>query len=209
MPGDAAAIVLAAGASRRLGTPKQLVPYRGRSLLEHVVAAVSTWPVSAVVVVLGSEADRIVEAVEFGEATVAINEEWERGVSGSLRVGLDILLRRTDVDMAFVALGDQPEIPQDVPRALVAAAGTSDRQAIVPVYRYEPGNPVLFRRGLWDRLMTLEGDSGAAELLRAHPQWVEAVRVDYPPPRDIDTKDDIADLDPTRRGTGPTGARGR
>jgi CTP:molybdopterin cytidylyltransferase MocA len=194
MASTTAAVVLAGGASRRLGSPKQLVLYRDRPLLEHVVQAVLEWPVDRVVVVLGADAEEILGRVDFGSAVVAINDDWEEGIASSLRVGLDVLARDPHTDLAFVALGDQPGIPPDVPRLLLAAAETSPRLALIPVYRYERSNPVLFRRQLWERLMTLEGDQGAAELLRAHADWVEEVRVDHLPPRDIDTAADVADL---------------
>ena len=209
MASTTAAVVLAGGASRRLGHPKQLIAYRGRPLLEHVVHSVLLWPVDLVVVVLGSGAEEILDAVDFGDALVAINDDWEEGIASSLRVGLDVLSRDPHSDLAFIVLGDQPGIPGDVPEQLLAAAEFSTRKAIVPIYRYERSNPVLFRRQLWERLMTLEGDHGAAELLKAHPDWVEEVRVDHLPPRDIDTVDDEADLHsaPGRPGSDPSPER--
>jgi molybdenum cofactor cytidylyltransferase len=192
-----AAIVLAAGSSSRLGTPKQLVDLDGRPMLEAVVAATSSWPVDTVVVVLGSGADAIIESVDVGAAVVVINEGWVEGIASSIRVGLDVLTREPGWERAFIVLGDQPAIPDEVPEGLLEAMEFSGRPAAVPVYRYERGNPVLFDRGLWPRLMTLEGDSGAAALLRTHPEWVEEVRFDHLPPRDIDTESDVADL---RRG---------
>jgi molybdenum cofactor cytidylyltransferase len=189
-----AAIVLAAGSSTRLGRPKQLVEVRGEALLERVVGAVSEWPVETVVVVLGADAEEILEEVDFGGSVVAINEGWQEGMASSLRVGLDVLTREPGITHAFVALGDQPGIPIEVPVGLVAAAETSNRPAIVPVYRYERSNPVLFARSLWERLMALEGDAGASGFLRSHPQLVEEVRFDHLPPRDVDTEHDIADL---------------
>ena len=110
-----AAIVLAAGASARLGRPKQLVPYRGRPLLQAIVDAVEEWPVDPVVVVLGAHADEILDAVDFGGVIVAINEDWQEGMASSIRVGFDILGRDGGVERAFVVLGDQPEIPAEVP----------------------------------------------------------------------------------------------
>lgn len=199
-----AALILAAGASRRLGRPKQLVPYGDGPLLAKVVASVRSWPVDLVVVVLGAHADEILDAVEFGDAVVLLNEEWEEGMASSLRVGLDFLTRHPHVEKAFVVLGDQPEIPTDVPHALLAAAEESDRPALVPVYRWERGNPVLFRRRLWDRLMALEGDVGAAGLLKAHTDWVHEVRVDHRAPGDLDTEDDVTDLTAGRGGRRPS-----
>ena len=204
-----AVIVLAAGESSRLGRPKQLVPYRGRPLLQSVVDAVADWPVASVVVVLGAHADVILDAVEFGSVIVAINEDWQEGMASSIRVGFDILGRDGGVERAFIALGDQPEIPAEVPTLLIEAAEWSDRPALVPVYRYERANPVLFDRRLWHRLMALEGDHGAADLLRAHPEWVEEVRVDHLPPRDVDTEADVADLARERRRSGTDGPSDR
>lgn len=193
-----AAIVLAAGSSSRLGSPKQLVELDGRPMLETVVAAVAAWPVDEVVVVLGSAAEEILEAVDLGDATVVVNEGWDEGIASSIRVGLDVLTRDPSWERVFIVLGDQPRIPTDIPERLLTVAEDSHRPAVVPVYRYERGNPVLFERSLWPRLMTLEGDSGAAALLRTHPDWVEEVRFDHLPPRDVDTSSDVADL---RRGS--------
>lgn len=190
-----AAIVLAAGASRRLGRPKQLLPLRGRPLLEKVVAMAASWPVDQVVVVVGSSAEEILDAVDFGEAVVVVNDDWDEGIASSLRVALDFLSRDSSYDRAFVALGDQPSIPADVPAGLLAASEVATRPALVPVYRYERANPVLFARSLWERLMSLEGDMGASGILKAHPEWVEEVRFDHLPPHDVDTEADAAELE--------------
>jgi molybdenum cofactor cytidylyltransferase len=197
-----AAIILASGSSIRLGSPKQLVDLDGKPLLERVVADALTWPVGSVVVVLGASAEAILETVDFGEAIVAINDAWEDGLASSLRVGLDVLAREPHWEGALVAHGDQPGIPKAVPEGLIAAAEETQRPAVVPVYRYERGNPVLFDRSLWPRLMTITGDAGVAALLSTHPEWVEEVRFDELPPRDVGTADDVEDLTlETRRGT--------
>jgi molybdenum cofactor cytidylyltransferase len=186
--------VLAAGGSRRLGCPKQLLDWGGRPLLEEVVAAVHRWPASPVVVVLGASAEEILDRVDLGGAPVVINPEWEEGIASSLRVGFDWLAREGGGEWAFVALGDQPRVPGEVPSALLAEAEESGRPAIVPVYRYQRGNPVLVGRRLWPRMMSLQGDAGAASLLQAHPAWVHEVRFDHPMPADVDLPGDIQNL---------------
>lgn len=186
--------MLAAGGSRRLGRPKQLLDWAGRPLLEQVVAAVHRWPARPVVVVLGAQAEEILERVDFGEASAVVNPEWEDGIAASLRVGFDWLSREGRAEWAFVVLGDQPAIPVEVPAALLAATESCGRPAVVPVYRYQRGNPVLVGRELWGRMMSLEGDTGAAALLRAHPAWVHEVRFDHPMPADVDLPADIQDL---------------
>jgi CTP:molybdopterin cytidylyltransferase MocA len=177
-----------------MARPKQLVDWGGRPLLQHVLREVAAWPVGGVVVVLGASSDAILERVDFGTALVAINPGWEQGLASSLRVGLDVLGREARFDQAFLVLGDQPHIPAEVPGALLAGAEESGRPAVVPVYRYQRGNPVLVARSLWARLMSLEGDAGAGGLLAAHPAWVHEVRFDYAVPADVDTPADIQNL---------------
>jgi molybdenum cofactor cytidylyltransferase len=188
------ALVLAAGASRRFGRPKQLVDWHGIPLLQAVLAEVSSWPVEAVAVVLGAHEEEILEAVDFGDAMIVLNPEWEEGIASSLRVGLDAIGRDSQVARAFLVLGDQPHIHPDVPAGLLEGMERSDKMAMVPKYRFQRGNPVLVDRRLWSRLMSLEGDAGAARLFQAHPEWVHEIRFDHPAPRDIDTPEDLDDL---------------
>jgi len=203
-----AAIILAAGSSERFGSPKQLVDLNGRPLLEHIVTDALAWPVDTVVVVIGAFADEILDAIDFQDAVVAINEDWSEGLSSSLRVGLDVLTRDPKWDQTFVALGDQPQIPPAVPSELIAAAEETQRPAVVPLYRYARGHPVLFDRSLWSRLMTLSGDAGASPLLTTHPEFVEEVRFSDLPPRDIDIPDDLVSLKAGGgRSTRPDGGR--
>jgi molybdenum cofactor cytidylyltransferase len=186
-----AAVVLAAGGAVRMGRPKQLVEWKQRPLLEHVIAMVAGWPVDLVAVVLGAYSDEILERVDFGDALAVVNPEWEEGLASSIRVGMDVLMRERELEQAFVALGDQPEIHADVPPRLLEMMESSGRLAAVPVYRYQRGNPVLIARPLWPQLAGLSGDQGAAGLLKAHPQWVQEVRFDYLPPTDVDVPDDL------------------
>lgn len=193
-----AGLVLAAGGSQRFGTPKQLIPWGESTLIEYVVDQVSQWPVDSVYVVLGAHDEEILESVEFAEdVVVVLNPDWEEGIASSLRVGLDALMRAKTADAVFVALGDQPTIPDDVPHRLATVRKTSRMPAIVPEYRYATTNPVLIDRSLWPMLMSLTGDKGAAGLLGLHPEWVEKVHFDTLPPRDIDTPNDAEAL---RRG---------
>lgn len=193
-----AALVLAGGASQRLGRPKQIEPWGEGTLLSHVLTEVAKGPFDHRFVVLGAEAERILAEVDFTDWVVVENLEWESGMASSLRVGLDAILRLTRAESVLIFLGDQPEIDQDVVAALLQARRRTQRQVIVPKYRYEWGNPVLVERPLWGRLMSLEGDAGAKPLFKAHPEWVEEVWFEARPPRDVDTADDIEDLRPKR-----------
>ena len=191
-----AALILAAGPSSRLGRPKQMLPWGGLTLLGVVVAQTRTWPVDSVWVVLGSRFEEVLDAVDFGDAGVIENPEWEQGMASSLRVGLDVLSRDPSTEAAFIVMGDQPGIDPAVVVALLEHHRSSAAMAIVPKYRYVRGHPVLVARPLWSRLMSLEGDQGGRNLLAAHPDWVDEVRFEQLPPRDVDTADDVADLQP-------------
>ena len=193
-----AAIVLAAGSSTRLGRPKQLLEWGDTTLLGHVVSSVLEWPVEEVWVVLGADADAVQEHVDFGDAGVVVNENYEEGIASSIRVGLDVLFRTSEARRALIVMGDQHDIGPEVPAGLIEMAEESDKPVVMPKYRYERSNPVLVDRWLWERLMSLTGDSGAKGLIASHPEWVEEVRFDRLPPRDIDTALDYDEQRPRR-----------
>jgi len=188
------ALILAAGPSTRFGSPKQLHPWGSSTLLQHVIELVTETGVDATWVVIGASAELILDAVDFGEAGIIENPEWEEGIASSIRVGLDAIARAGDADAALVVLGDQPTLDPDVVRSLLDRYEATGAAAVVPKYRYQRGNPVLIDRAVWSRVMSLEGDQGARTLLQAHPEWVEEVWFSSSMPPDIDTEQDLAEL---------------
>ncbi|MDF1596083.1 MAG: nucleotidyltransferase family protein [Acidimicrobiia bacterium] len=193
-----AALILAAGSSTRLGSSKQLLPWGEGTLLGHVIERTRSFGFDEIWVVIGHEAEAVLDGVDFGDSAVVINEEYEEGMASSLRVGLDSLLRDSRADKVLIAMGDQPEIRADVVAEMLTVLKREKRPAIVPRYRYTWSNPVIVDRSLWTRLMSLEGDTGAQRLLQAHPEWVREVWVEHMPPRDVDTQDDVAELQPRK-----------
>jgi len=191
-----AAVVLAAGGSRRLGRTKQLESWGDSNLLGHVLSRTFEFPVDEVWVVLGHDADRILAETDLGDAYVVDNLEWEEGIASSLRVGLDALTRLSRCDRALIVIGDQPDVPVDMVVELIDSHNRAGKPVTLPKYRYSWGNPVLVDRVLWPRLMSLEGDEGAKRLWQAHPEWVNEVWVSESSPRDVDTEADIHELRP-------------
>ncbi len=191
-----AAVVLAAGSSRRLGRPKQLEPWGDTNLLGHVVERTRSFPVDEIWVVLGHEAEKMLAETPLEDVFVVENLEWEEGLASSLRVGLDALTRLSRCDRALIVIGDQPEISSSVVDELFRSHAASGKPVTVPKYRYSWGNPVLVERSLWPRLMSLEGDEGAQRLWHAHPEWINEVWVSDSSPRDVDTETDVAELKP-------------
>ena len=182
-PASVAVVILAAGASRRLGRPKQLLDLEGMPLLQHVVDAAGAAGVDAIVVVLGHMADTIAAAITLpGNARVVVNPDHATGQASSLRAGLEAL--GDGIDRAVVVLGDQPRVRADAIRAVADAAGPIARA----VYAGEPSHPVAFDRSTWQQLSSVDGDQGARSLLAARPGDVCAIELGGTPPADVDTE---------------------
>ncbi len=178
-------VVLAAGESRRLGRPKQLLELDGRPLLQHALDAASAASPAQIVVVLGHLAPEIQAAIELPAGTaVTVNPEYATGQASSLRAGIDAL--GDAIGRAVIVLGDQPRVTGDAIRAVALAAGPISRAT----YGGVPGHPVAFDRELWPELTAVDGDRGARDLLVRHAARVTAVELGGEPPSDVDTDDD-------------------
>jgi molybdenum cofactor cytidylyltransferase len=184
-----AAIVLAAGASTRMGRQKLTLPMAGgRPLVRLAVEQVLAAGLDEVVVVVGGDADAVAAALATLPVRVVVNPRYAEGQSTSLRAGLDAL--RPGTDAAVVALGDQPLPDPDVIRRLVAAFRTTGRPIAAPVYRDGRGNPVLFGAALFGELRGVTGDQGGRGVITRDPARVVEVPVDMAMPADIDTPQD-------------------
>lgn len=185
-----AGVVLAAGGSRRLGRPKQLLDLGGRPLLEVVLSEICASRLDEVVVVLGADAERITLAVDMGRARTVINPGWADGMSSSLRVGL--LSLDPYIDRAVILLGDQPAVSAEQLNTLLDLQARSGLPAAALSFDCLLHPPVVLERRLWDELMNLEGDVGCRALIRARPELVAALPAPAAlrHPVDIDTEDD-------------------
>ena len=174
-----AAVVLAAGASTRLGEAKQLVRFGPENLLERAVRVARDGGCSPLVVVLGASAAEIRAACAFGNAIVVVNERWVEGMGASIRVGVEAL---QDVDGCVVMTCDMPAVTAAHLRALMDSG-----EMMASSYAGRRGVPAYFPVAAFPSLMELRGDSGARELLRSALS-VELAGGEL----DIDTVDDIA-----------------
>jgi molybdenum cofactor cytidylyltransferase len=173
--------VLAAGASTRLGTPKQLIAYEGRPLLRRAVeTAIDAAARGRVVVVLGAQAGRMRAVIAGLDVTVVENPDWAEGLSTSLRAALDALdlpgARGSPVDAALFTTCDQPLVTAATLRAVLAAYDATRPPVVACAYAGAVGVPALFDRELFAELRALRGDAGAKRVIERHRAGLAVVQ---------------------------------
>ena len=177
-----AGIVLAAGMSKRFGQPKQLLKLGDKYLLEWVLDAALASRLSRIVLVLGHEHQRIMQRLgplmTQPRLQVVINRRYREGQSQSLRAGLSEV--RKEFSAAMFLLGDQPRLRSATIDHLLECFWNSRKSICVPVYRGIRGNPTIFGRSMYGKLMAIEGDVGARNVIRDNPQLVLQVELDDP-----------------------------
>ena len=187
-----AAIVLAAGLSRRMGRPKLLLEFKGRPVIRHAVERVIAAGLHPVLVVTGAEHDALARALAGLEVQLAVNPTPESGQGSSVGVGVSALPAGTDA--VLIALGDQPGVPAEVIPALIEALKQPGKAIAAPRYADGLGNPVLFGSSVFQELLALGGDRGARSVIERDPSRLAVVEVASPMPRDIDTPEDYESL---------------
>ena len=198
-----AAVVLAAGRSRRMGQAKLLMPVAGRAIVRHAVEGVLAGGVDSVWVVTGPDGGPIEAALAGLDVQIVVNPAPEEGQAGSVRAGIAAL--PAPVDTALIALGDQPALEPSIIPALLAARRTSTRPIVAPRYRDGQGNPVVFKREIFPELLRLTGDQGARPVIQKEPARVEWVEFDLPMPPDVDTPADYEKIRAKLRAGNHTG----
>lgn len=184
-------IVLAAGTSSRMGETKQLLALRGVPLLQHALDAAAEAPLDEIIVVLGHDADEIRVALSLPDtARIALNPDYASGQASSLRTGLSAADPRSRA--AVILLGDQPDMPTDVIRAVIHTYERTGGPVVRARYGKHPGHPVLLDRSVWRQVATeASGDRGAGPVLERHSDWVIWAPIDGPPPAEVDTPGDF------------------
>jgi molybdenum cofactor cytidylyltransferase len=183
-----AGIVLAAGMSRRLGRPKQLLLLDNRPLIDHVVRTAVASSLDEVIVVLGARAEDVRVALADAPVRFVVNHRYAEGQGTSLAAGFAALSEETDA--AVVLLGDQPGVTSGAINRVIAAWREQGASIAMAAYDDGRGHPVLFGRDHFAELRQLSGDVGGREIIRAHGGRVVMARIDGRIPVDIDTEDD-------------------
>lgn len=186
-----AGLLLAAGGARRFGSQKLVAQVGGTAIVRHAADALRGG-VDELVVVVGSDAPLVREALAGLDAWFVENSEWAAGLSTSLRAGISAL--RREADAAVVALGDQPGLDPALVDAVVAAWQSSRQVIVATRYGGERGHPVLLARPVFAEVVDIAGDVGARALMDRDPSRVGYVDVQQPSPRDVDTPSDLEAL---------------
>jgi len=184
-----AGIILAAGASTRFGSPKQLLAWRGQPLLRHVILQALAAPLSEIVVVLGAHFQRVAPVVQGMPVTLACNHRWQAGMSSSVALGLRAL--PTASDGALFLLADQPEVSPGLIEGMMTAFARTRAPVVVPDVGGRRGNPALFARALFPELMQVQGDQGGRALMQRYRERIHWVAADEGALYDIDRPCDL------------------
>ena len=152
-----AGVILAAGDSSRMGFPKQLAEYKGKTILETVVDTVTS-NLEETVVVLGHENDTITEKLDFKESTILINENWEEGIVSSIRTALFYLSENNEIDSAMIFMADQPSVNNKIIDKLIKTKKKDD-EVVISKYRYKLNYPIIVPKYFWSKLELLTYDN--------------------------------------------------
>jgi molybdenum cofactor cytidylyltransferase len=170
------AIILAAGESKRMGQPKQLLPFRGSTILGQIMENLLPSQAAEIIVVLGSQAEKMIPQISREPVKIVVNPDFEQGMSSSIKCGLSRISAAADGVM--IVLGDQPLIEKETIDLLIEKHRQSERGITLPVYKGLRGHPVIFTMKYKDELMRLTGDIGGKQIVERHPSDVLEVEVD-------------------------------
>jgi CTP:molybdopterin cytidylyltransferase MocA len=188
-----ALVILAAGASSRMGRPKPLLPYSGTTMIGHVASVCSQSNVGNVYVVVGAESDEVEKALSMSGTKIVQNAHWRTGLASSIHAGLRATMAEDpELDAVLICLGDQPGV-RGADLVSIASALSDGFALAASQYDDSVGVPALIGRAYFDELLALSGDRGAKALLMKHRDKVRAFPMDHAA-RDIDTPEDYAAL---------------
>lgn len=187
-------VILAAGASTRMGQAKQQLKFNDETLLQHAIKAALGADTASVIIVLGANHTAIEQQITDGRVTVRTNDDWEEGMASSIRSGLHQLFDlHPAIQNALFMLCDQPFVTSDLLKQLIQTQQETQAGIVACTYQDTIGAPVLFNRKYFNELLSLTGQEGAKKLLTKFSNEVITVPFDKGG-IDIDTPEDYQRL---------------
>jgi molybdenum cofactor cytidylyltransferase len=158
-------IILAAGSSSRMGELKQLMMYKNKTFLQHIIGEAKNAFLHPVICVTGYQSDLISKSISGMEVSIVYNEDWPEGMGSGISAGIKQLLH-SDVDSVILAVSDQPHVSSDLFQTMVAWKDQSGKGIVACSYAGTLGTPVLFRRDYFNWLKSLNGNEGAKNIVK-------------------------------------------
>lgn len=169
-------VVLGAGSSSRLGHAKQLLKYQEKTLLQRVLDTIKNSPFSSKIVVLGANAQEILNSTDAGDVKFVINTEWEEGIASSIRTGIRQTLDfNPALEHILFLLTDQPFVTDELIKELIKKHLEGGNLITGSNYNNIVGVPAIFEKSIFPDLMKLCGDHGARFIMKQYPKRVAAV----------------------------------
>jgi molybdenum cofactor cytidylyltransferase len=187
-------IILAAGESSRFGNIKQLLPFNGKTLLQHVIDEATKAGAQPIVVITGANATKVTASIAHSKVNILVNENWQEGMASGIVAGVQNIVSLNDsIKKIIVAVCDQPFVTSALFEQLEEMQNKSGKSIVACTYADTIGTPTLFAEKYFDQLLTLKGDEGAKKILKSNKQ--DVATVDFPKGEiDIDTQKDYENL---------------
>ena len=192
-PARVGVVILAGGVSARMGQPKQLLPYQGKTLIRRAAETALASICTRVVIVVGAHSELVKAELEDLPILLVHNEQWRDGMSSSIRVGLNALWSRMDIEAVVIMLCDQPFVSVRIINALVKSHLTTGKRIVAATYGPIRGVPALFSRELFSEILSLRANEGARQVIANHADEVAVVSFALGAV-DVDTRQDYQRL---------------
>ena len=192
-----AAVILAAGQSRRMGQPKMILPWGNHTVIEQVVSVLVEAGVGEIVAVVGGARRQVEAALDGLPVRAVFNPRFDEAeMTASLQTGLASL--SPDIPASLVVLGDQPQIERTIVVAVMEAFRATNAELVIPSYQMRRGHPWLIARSEWDGVWALQPPDTMRDFINRHADRIHYLNVDSPSVlKDLDTPGDYARERPT------------
>lgn len=185
-----AILIIAAGESKRLGEPKQLLPYNGTTLLSHAIEQTKTIEKSQTFVVVGAYFKEVFQSIrkQSKSITVVINKDWEDGMGSTLSKGIEFIRNKKIYDRVLVTLSDLPLVTKEHYEQLIEKSIQTGKRIVITKYENTSGVPAVFHNSLYNELSILSNEEGAKPIIKKYKK--EVISIDSKAPFfDVDTKE--------------------
>lgn len=183
-----AIILLAAGSSSRMGSPKQLISWKGKTLLQNRIETAENSKADKVFIVMGAKRE-LISVITENKSEILVNENWEQGISSSIQCGVEAA-QKGDYNAVLIMLADQPNVNSDYLNKLIKTYYNSEAKIIATKYN-SGGVPAIFDKKYFEDLINLQGDKGAQSLINNNLQDCELLKADF----ELWDLDSVGDLD--------------